>query len=227
MKTFLELCRDLGREAGVSGWEDLVSVVNQQGEFGDIVAWIAKAYEYVQNARPLWKFLFSEWTFPTIAGTSAYSKSSTGLTEIKTWSLDSFRCYKQSLGTDDEQFLTPVPYREFKDVYLFGANRNVTGRPSLFTVKPDNSLVLWPTPDDVYVVEGEAQIRPQVMTQNDDTPIFPGQFADVLVWKGLMFYAAEEAAPELYANGEREFGVVFGKLEADQHPPMQMAAPLA
>jgi hypothetical protein len=127
----------------------------------------------------------------------------------------------------DEQDLVFIPWDEYRITYLYGANRNVSGRPMRFTVKPDKSIELWPKPDAVYTIAGEHWWRAQVMTADDDEPIFPDDFHEVVVWKALTYYAAYEEAPAVYAQGNAQFGPVWARLEVDQLPPINTGAPLA
>lgn len=230
--TFLELAQELRQEAGISGSDGTpVAVTDQTGEMKRVVDWILRADAYVQRRYEVWDFLRATFSFQTIVGTtiddSIYQLTAINLEVLNRWKLDSLRCYKTATGKNDELFLEFVPYDDFRDLYMFSANRNVRGRPYRFTVLPDKSIGLWPTADDLYTIEGEYWRKPVVMVANGDSPPYPDQFHEILIWRGLMLYGAFEAAPEVYAHGETEFNRLWSQLEADQGPQIATAGALA
>ncbi len=219
---FLQLCQRLREQAGISG-SGPGSVLNQSGEMLRVVNWIAYAYEDIQNRHENWEFLQTGFTFNTIINTQNYTIDATGVTELCKWKVDElgdFRSYLAATGTSDEMELQYVEWETFRTLYLFAANRSVTGRPMYFTVKPDKSLSFWPTPNVVYTIDGEYFKRPQVMVANTDEPIIPQQYQMAIVWRALIDYAAYESAPEVYSSAELNFKRIMMKLEIDQLPPI-------
>jgi len=218
MSNFLQLCQAVRQEAGISGTGPS-SVLNQQGEMKRVVDWVARAYRDVQNLHRNWDFLRSDFTFPTIVGNQEYTPAAANLPEHQSWKTDSFRIFENARGWDDEVWLRYYPWEDFRDIYIRSGNRDATGRPLAWTIRPtDQAVVLWPLPDTDYTIVGEYFKRAQVMTANTDVPIFPVEFHDVLMWRALMFYAGfENAAPE-YAVAKGEYGDTLSKLRRDQLP---------
>lgn len=226
MSTKLELAKDLRREAGISGTGP-TTTANQTGEMQRVVEWIDSAYEAVQNLHSTWDFLKTEFSFQTISGTANYSKTGVSLTELGSWKTDSLRCYLTATGVSDEQELDYVPWDEFRYHYGRGTQSTLTGRPSVFTVKPDSSLHFWPIPSAIYTITGEYFKRAQTMSADADEPIIPQQFHSIIVWKGLMYYGAYTGADEKYTHGQNEYRMVLGKLVKNQLPRITYGAPLA
>lgn len=222
MSTFLELCVDLRREAGISGTGP-ASVINQTGEMQRVVEWILSAYRYVQNLHPTWLFLQTDFSFQTIAGVGNYTPNAVALPELGSWKTDTLTDYLTATGINAEQFMEYVPWPDFVDAYMTGAPSTTQGIPLVFTVKPDQSLQLWPIPNDVYTVRGEYFKRAQTMTANSDEPIIPAQFQDVIVWRALMLYGAFAAADEKYTHGQNEYKQILSRLEMNQLPDMLIA----
>lgn len=222
MSTFLELCVDLRREAGISGTGP-ASVINQTGEMQRVVEWILSAYRYVQNLHPSWLFLQTDFSFQTIAGVSNYTPNAVALPELGSWKTDTLTDYLTATGINAEQFMEYVPWPDFVDAYMTGAPSSTQGIPLVFTVKPDQSLQVWPIPNDVYTVRGEYFKRAQTMTANSDEPIIPAQFQDVIVWRALMLYGAFAAADEKYTHGQNEYKQILARLEMNQLPDMLIA----
>lgn len=222
MSTFLELCQDLRREAGISGTGPS-SVINQTGEMQRVVEWVLSAYRYVQNLHPSWLFLQTDFSFQTIANVGNYTPGAVALPELGSWKTDTFTDFLTATGVNAEQFMDYVPWPAFVDAYMTGAPSTQTGIPLFFTVKPDQSVQMWPIPDGIYTVRGEYFKRAQTMTANTDVPIIPAQFQDVIVWRALVLYGAFAAADEKYSAGMNEYRQILSRLEMNQLPEMMMA----
>lgn len=220
---FLQICQRTRQECSISG-SGPVTVVNQTGEMKKIVDWVLTAYEDIQGMYSTWNFLRFDFSFPTIASSSTYLPSAVNLTELAKWKEDSLRIYLTATGVSDEQRLWPQDWTSFKDFRLIGVIP--TGKPSEFSIRPDKSIVLYQTPNDIYTVVGEYFKRPQTMSANADEPLIPSQFHMAVVWKAAMYYAADQGASELYATAEREFKRVMRRLKRDQLPFISIAGAL-
>jgi hypothetical protein len=222
--TFLQMTQRLKEECGVSG--SLSTVKNQVGELKRLVNWIARAYTGILARHRDWLFLQQPVLFNTTADKASYNYTEVGVWSLRDYKKNSFRCYP--LGQPDAELELPwMPWQEFRDTYQFGAYRSLTRRPEAFTLDPQRNLVLGPTPDAVYTINGECWARPTDLVNDDDMPILPGHFHMMIVYRAMMFYGAYESAPEVYANGEREYSIMFAQLTADQLPPICFGGPLA
>jgi len=221
---FLQLCQRARQEAAISGTGP-VTVASQTGELGKIVDWVLTAYQDVQNKHATWDFMRFDFTFPTIAASSTYLPSAVSLSEHATWEKRDMRAYLTATGVADESRLAYRQWPSMKAFRLIGVVQ--TGKPTEFAIRPDKSLVFWPTPDAIYTVAGEYWKRAQTMTANADEPLIPAQFQMVIVWKAVMYYAADQGAAELYASAQIEYSRLMRDLEIDQLPPIEMAGPLA
>lgn len=224
--TFLEMCQRLRLEAGIPG-SGPASVIGQTGQLEKVVEWILSAYENIQNVYTTWNFLRNDFTFPTIANIQNYTPTAVDLTELATWKAKENNDLTIYSSVSDEQYLTVVPWDEFKAVYMFGTSRTQTGRPTVAAIKPDNSMSLWPIPDAVFTVTGEYYKKAQTLSVNTDTPIIPSQFHMAIVWRALMYYGADYAAEEKYSHGQNEYKNLLRKLEKNQLPKFLYGEPLA
>lgn len=223
--TFLELCQRLRSEAGIAG-SGPSSTINQQNELGRLVNWVQDAYVDIQEKHDQWGFLRSEFTLPLTSGTSHYSSTLVGA--VSAWKApshhDGFRCY---LGTtDDEQWLNFIPYDDFKGLRLRGANRTVTGRPQDYSVSPTLELIVWPTPDDSYLIDGEYFKQASRFVNDADSPVFD-DYHMAIVWNALMKYASYSAEPSLYAHAQKEYGRLINKLELKYLPTISLGGAMA
>lgn len=223
--TFLELCQDLVRKAGISG--SLVSVDGQSGEALRVVNWIAEAYQIVQSQHSDWTFLRTDVAFGTIAG-NTYMAAAAGVTEFGEWHFaGGWRCYQTALGFADEQQLRYMQYDEFRNRYMYGANRDTTGRPLVVTERPDQSLVLWPTPDAAYTIVGEQHRAPHNFVANADVPLFAAKYHRVIVYRALMFYAEYEGDATTFAAAQSECARLIGMMEGQYLPEWELPGTLA
>ncbi len=220
---FLQLCQRTRQEAGISGTGP-TTVASQTGELGKVVDWVLTAYEDIQDESKAWRFLRFDFSFPMIAASSTYLPSAVALAEHAKWKSDSLRCYLTATGVSDEQFLVECDWDTFRNDRLLGTIQ--AGRPSEFAIRPDESLVFWPTPDAIYTAVGEYWKRPQTMTVNADEPLFDRTFHMAIVWKAVMYYATDQGAAELYATSEREYKRVLRKLKRKYLPTFTLGGPL-
>jgi len=226
--TFLQVCQRLGQEAAIGNMGNPSDVVSQVGEEKRIVDWVATVYEDVQNLHLDWNFLRTSFSFAMTSGTGAYP--TTSVTNYASWDQDgpdTFRTYLTASGISDEQVIQYVAWEDYRTAYLLASQRTTTGRPTIYTIKPDESLLLWPIPDDDYTLVGEYFILPDIMAVSGDIPIIPPRFHMVLVWGGLMFYGAYSAEPDKYAFGEDRYEKILRKLEIDQLPQLSFGESLA
>lgn len=224
--TFLELCQRLRSEAGISG-SGPTTVISQSGEYEKVVNWIQTAYEDIQNMYATWKFLQTSFSVSTIATTRNYTLAALSLTDLATWKKDRADSLTIYSSVSDESYLTYLPWEDFKGLYEFGSSRSLEDRPSTVTVKPDNSLSFYPTPDAVYTVTGEYYKKAQTITADAHTPLIPDQYHMILVWRALLYYGGFAAADEKYAHGQNEYKRLLRELTHHQLPQMSWGEPLA
>jgi len=220
--TFLQLCQRLRAEAGISG-SGPSTVIGQTGELGRIVSWILSAYEEIQNLHSTWRFLQTDFSFSTTDTVQNYTKSDLSLTDLGSWKTDDVRIYS---AVTDETYLTYFPWNKFKELYLYGSQRTQTERPTIFSIKYDDSISLWAIPDDTYTVNGEYFKTAQTMTVDADEPLIPSAYQLAIVWKGLMLYGAYNSVPDAYSHGQNEFRGILRKLEFSQLDRMTWGDPL-
>ena len=218
--TFLELLERLFDETARQGVAP-TTTVNQTGMNKRLVNWINTAYTEIQNLHETWRFRRGEFSFSTVSGTSNYTPASVGLNDLSAWFFipngDHLSGVTLYLNADDENHLNWFPWQLFRASYKYGSHRTMTGRPSAFSIKPDNSMELWATPDNVYTVTGEYLKSAVLLSGDTDRPVFK-DFQEIIVWRALMFYGAFEGAQEVYDHAQNEYNDALLKLEINQLP---------
>lgn len=223
---FLSMCQRLSREIGVPG-SGPVTVINQTGLLKQTVEWIQSADEDIQNLHADWDFLSREFEFSTVPGQQLYTPTDAGIPDLNNWKCNDYEQVSCRTTNDNEQFLTPLTWGEFKRVYLQGTAREVAGRPQFFTIKPDKSMALYPIPDAAYTIAGEYYRKAKTLIANADEPLYPTEYHMIAVWRALMFYGAYDAADERYKHGQNEYRRILSALHGDQMPKISWGNPLA
>jgi hypothetical protein len=225
---YLELCKALAREAGVSG--SIASVTGQTGELLRLVNWIARAYNDILIAHSDWEFLRADVQFSTNVGSRIYSAAAAGVAEFGEWrfgSYDGWRAYLTEAGTADEQPVSFILYDDFRSTCLYSTQRDQVGRPQVVTEAPDQSLLFWPLPDMQYTIVGEQYRHPAALLDNADVPVFPARFHDAIVQRALMLYAQFEEAPAVFASAQSEYARLLEQLESRYLPSITTSGPMA
>lgn len=211
---FLELCRKVYLEGGISG--QITSVANQTGEAARVINWVANAYQEILNdmainLNPTRRTSIVQLT----AGKQSYSFSDLGLSSSVQWNT---RAMRVAVNSDmrDETFLVHMRYPEFRDYWLFSARRSTTSRPLNACVDPDNNLLIAPIPAENYWLSLESQIQADKLLEDGDVPIFPERFHYIIVWRALRHYGLYEAAPEVVARADNAYHTLKLQLDMDQ-----------
>lgn len=239
-KTKLQLCQDLVDEAqGISG-NGPSTTLNQTGQYKRVIRWIDTAYRDIQRKHTSWLFLRRSFEGQlSVAGGNTYTGAQLGLDDLSQWIVnengreDDMRVYSDTVNYTDELPIAYLPWDDFRRCYMSGSSRNMTGSPQVFTVKPDNSLVVYPIPNKNYIFAGEYYRAPHVFGEedgvdvDDDTPIFPDEYHDAVMWKGLMYYATKHAEPDVLAEAEINYKNIIREMELTQLPKPVWGPPLA
>jgi hypothetical protein len=226
--TFLQLCQRTREKCGISG-NGPVTTASQTGELLRVVNWVNEAWEDLQNDQDTWNWMRAPFSFTTTAGKQSYSPASDlalQLPNFQGWHLDTLRCFNTATGPQDEQFLAPWDYQQFRNFYEYQVRPN--GRPMVAAVQPwDRSILLGNTPDDVYTVRGEYQLAARPFANDADVPGLPGEYHMLIVYGAMQKYAAYENANEVAAEAVRAYARLKGRLSQNQLMGLSFGAPLA
>jgi hypothetical protein len=229
--TWLELVQKL-REKCTGSSVGTSSVANQSGESLFFVNLLVEAWLELQLRSEDWKWMREEFSFQTAVGKRFYLATAavgeTGVDDLARWHRDTLRIYKTATGRSDEQYLPFWDYERWRDIFDFGEQATRQGRPQIHSQRArDKALLLAEVPDDIYTVTGEYQRVPSAIGGDNDSPDMPSQFHMLLVYMGMKSYATQEAAPEIWDEGDRETKTYLGLLERDQLPELELPEPLA
>lgn len=222
--TFLDLCKRVRQEAGISG-EGPSSVTGQTGNLKRVVDWTKAAWLEIQASRQDWLFFWREFTFNTEANRRAYD--STDVPLVRKWGKQDspLSVYLQTDGVASEYFPDYLDYSDFRATYLHGTQ--TPGKPAAYTITLDNRLLFGPVPDAIYVVQGECFRDVQQLANNTDIILLDDRYIDVILWRAVMLHAGHEEAGSIFTTGKLNYGIHRGILEREQLPQIFMGGSLA
>lgn len=236
MSTFLKICQDTARQAGLTESRSVpTSVLNQDGTMGLIVDWVAESWVDIQREKNYWKFQYQAFTATMVQDLNTYAASDLGITRLNRWvtGADESKLsspmwvYDKAIGASDERPIAYVPYSQFRDCYMRGDNASVTGRPQYFTVEPDNELTFYPIPDQAYGLKGEYYKSAQNLAANADVPDMPADYHSLIKWVALGKYATYDEAQVQAAGWFKQERTLRSDLVRDQTPKFTIAGALA
>lgn len=235
--TFLQLCQRMAAECGVSG--TLTTTAGQQGSLQRIINWVNQAWLELQLEHDDWGFMKSSvllgagCSFVTVAGKAYYPLGSGAGTvgiaaaNFGKWDEKSFRLFTTANGFNDEWFLDDIPFSTWRNSYMLGAMRNVQTRDTVVAIGPNQEVCLGPPPNGLYTVNADYWIAPTQMAADGDVPAnLPAQYHMIIVYKGMQYYAAYEAAPEVEARGTSGYARMLAQLEAIYGPKIYFGGAL-
>jgi hypothetical protein len=223
--TYLQLCQRARQEAGIAG-SGPSAVTGQSGKLLKLVDWVSQAWTDIQLKRPNWNFMWSSFSFDTIASQRDYLASglASPITDLSLWDRDSFLIYKTSLDANDQNELVYLEYPRWRDGYRARMEVRAEDRPQMFTILPNNQIRFEPVSDVPYTIDGEYKRTAQVLAADADVLTnFPDDFQLIVVWQALKYYAFFEDAPEVLDEAETMFDNLLVRLEAEQLPTMSEA----
>jgi len=208
--TYLQLVQRLRQECSISGTGP-TTTVSQTGELRRLVDWVAQAWVDIQNMNPNWTFMRSDFSFSTTTGVGEYSPSDASITNLSRWHTDTLRIYNTAIGVADEQYITDWDYQSFRNTYRYGTQ--VDGVPCVFAVRPaDRALMFGPKPNDVFTITGEYQKTPTALSADTDVPAIDADLQMIIVWRAMMYYGMEQAAPEVIALATSGYNALMNSL---------------
>jgi hypothetical protein len=233
MTTFLEGVQDLARECDLPGVP--ASVVNQSGEYADLVRWYARALKDIER-RHRWRWLRRTATVTTTSGDGVYAPAdftdttdAAPISRFGSWRIEDVndppKIGLTSSGAGGERWLVWTTWEAFKSIYRLGSQ--VDGAPAHIAIDPANNIVLGPVPNAAYDLTADYIMSPQTLALDADEPGMPLQFHDLILFRAMEKYAYREAAPEVLNRAKEEGRRLLRQLEIDQLERIYWPGPMA
>lgn len=234
---FLDIVNQVRSEAGVAGGDLTTLQTGLNAESTRFVNWAKSEWRRLQAESDQWRFLRVDGEFQTTAGQSVYTAqqaqatddaTDTGTAILADWVPSSFRVSTVGASYRDESILVWYQaWEDFRDVYRYGSARTTQGRPVSVTQDPQRRLHLGHVPDAAYVITYEFVRTPQELVLDDDEPIMPARFHEVVVYRALRAYGIFTSAPEVIGRADEVLNTLNVALVNDQLPAVLHGPPLA
>ena len=208
MSTYIELCQDMARDVGIPGTGPS-TVTPTPEEEKDVVRYIKDADLDIQRMWFNWDFLWSEATLTPVAGVSTLTSPS----DLAQWNTDSVVYNPTAEGWQPLGF---VPWLQYREDYKYGTV--ATGIPELFSVKPDNVIDIYPTPNSTTAITSEYWATPTELSAGTDVSVIPVRWHRIIIARAKIYYAEQNDAAEVLSGSIAEFTDLLLKLESDQLP---------
>jgi len=218
---FLELVDDLRIQCGASGRAPATLQGALPTETDRFRRWVNSAWNDIQISHTDWRFLFIESSHTMAVNSRVLNQTEYAAGNVAEWMVDTFRIADPAKPRMDSQPLPFVPYYEWRDNE--GRDTTITGKPSTFTIDPmTEAILLAPTSDKAYVLFYDYWKNPQVLVANNDVPIIPKRFHDLIVAWAMKKYGYHEAASEKLQQANEVISRLYPALEMDQLPAMNV-----
>lgn len=204
---YLELVRELARESGTTDTADpagtgILTLENPPVKhLEDLIAWTRKAWLDIQLQCD-WSFLVREGQITTTPG----EKTIDILAQVPDFRrlepyFEPFRMRWIRLENRDK--LAAVRYSQWTGQTALKISRQ--SKPRNFTIRPDGLMELWPVPQAEYTITFDYLREPQILAEDEDVPILPLRYHDVIVYRALLKYAGFDEAQAQYQRAMPEF----------------------
>lgn len=211
--TFLELCKRVRQDAGVSG-EGPTSVSDQNGMLGKIVTWVKNANNELQLLNTDWRFLWRLGQGNSIANVSEYFPADFGISDMR--SIASFYYDGAAIGLQD--------WNWYLDNVLATARTEEQGLPRIVATRPDGKLILWPTPNEAAPVVVNYYRKPVPLVNGTDISVIPEEYHEAIVCSALMKYAHSEEDPYLFQTKAAEYKQWINQLNQTEQPQITFSS---
>lgn len=171
-----------------------------------------------------WPFAWAEATLTTVAGTKLYTKN-INATSID-W--DSFRIRTDTPNNITAKSLGNLSYDVYRSEFLArddGATSETYGKPTSVVRRSDNNIILTPVPDKAYTIVYEYFNLPIELELEDDTPLIPEQFNQVIIDKALHYAYMFRDNSEQAAIAEDRFEKSIHKMRRILIPQFDSVVP--
>jgi hypothetical protein len=200
----------MSRDIGIPGTgPSSVTASDLSEEELAVVRYIKNADLDIQRRWFNWDYLWSEATITPSVGVSTLTSPA----NLGNWKLDSIVFSK---ATDDYQQLDFMDWEQYRLEYKLGVIDS--GTPEVFSIKPDNVIDVWPTPDSTTTISTEYYRVPTELAADSDISSIPPRFHNMIIARAKIYYGENEDAPEILSGALASFEDLLDKLESDQLP---------
>jgi hypothetical protein len=198
--TYKELCNAVLRELNEV---EITNVTSTRGIQSAITDFINKAQRDIINSEVEWPFTIQNDSDTTTDGQRLYAFES----DAKTLKWSTFTV--QETASLPEKRLSYISYDEYLDLYHESDTKpdgSAEGLPEYVYHTPDNKYGLSPTPDkSTYTIRYAYYATNTDMAVNDDTPVIPDRFHDVIINRAKYYAYLLRSDPQAAQFADRDY----------------------
>lgn len=231
---YLELVKELAGELRAAEPDDIESVNDLKAlepRARNLARWVQRSWVEIQLRSDEYRFRKREDTIEINADQAEYDLR---LELVEFQELAPFtspvgqRYLLLGPPPPDQVFLgAPPPERRDHRIYFMPWNqykgnkqaRAQKGRPRIYTVTPDDRLILYPEPKEAYTLKVEYVRIPQTLKENCDVPIMPERFHQLIVYHAVADHGGTEEASMQFQRGLFKYNRLLRQLDTDQIEP--------
>lgn len=209
-------------ESGASGFPITTVEGNLAYETSRLKKWAQDAWRDIQTMYQ-WKFLFQEAVFTVPQYASVITPPEFTAKQVADWLEDTVRIAPFGGARKDSQPMMCVDYFDFRDGA--GIDPAKRGKPSVISIHPNSeSLLIAPSADQQYTLFYDYYREPHELDDNDDVPLMPARFHELIVWEALIRYGGYEESAPVLQRAARQAAPLWSSLMHDQLPKMELAS---
>jgi len=214
-RTLQNLCIETLDEYGIGGGSSGFDVATTNFEHKRLLKWMVAAITYVDNLHTDWRYLWVDWTGPSLDAASSSITLPVVATygEVNQWVRNSIWLDRE---TDNPIRLRYKDWKSFRERYR--SNTLATSDPLYYSEAPDGTLYLDSKTRKAHVPSGEFFRRTAELSDDDDEPLAPYNHRRIYQVKAILNYAVREDAPEILGGEAAEYDDLLEKLETAEAP---------
>lgn len=209
------LCIETIDEYGIGGGSTGFDVSTTEVQHKRLLNFMIAAEIYINNLHTDWRYLWVDWTGPTLAAASSTITLPVVATEgeVNQWLKEAMWLDR---ATANPFHLTHVPWKDFRDEFL--ADTIQTADPEFYSVAPDGTIYLDSKTKSSHTPSGEFYRRSSELSEDGDAPLIPSNHRRIIQVKAIINYAIREDAPEILSGEAAEYDDLLEKLEMAEWP---------
>lgn len=212
---FLQLVESLRIETGASGRPLLTLQGTLAAETERLKRWTASAWNDIQLQHINWNFHYIESSHTLLVGETVLNQTEYAAGDVAEWMVNSFRISDATGLRKNSQWMRYIEYYDWRD--NDGLDNTIEGKPDSFTIHPQTEAIhLTRTPDLAYELFYDYRRTPQVLEADEDIPIIPTRYHELIVAWAMKKYGFHEVAGEKLTSAQEIIGRLFSALELDQ-----------
>ena len=212
---YLQIVQRVHSESGRSTAAP-TSVVGANDRHVRLFNWVADAWRDLQGERD-WRWMRNTLDAALTANQQTYSGADLGATRFGRWRKEDHDYSPYVYVDGAPNAMWPLAFWQLDQMRARFIYRTWgASTPIAWSYNEANELLIGPQPALAYKLRIEYWKEPSELAADDDTPDMPDRFHMLLVWRALQDVANFDAAPEVLARAEKNYGALKFALTMDQ-----------